>query len=127
MPDLIFNKSTGQLSWPAIGKYWGARSGPYGLGALPSGKYTVGRREITDYTSSIGVAFKDQTGKGFFVPIYPNFSTTRGSSGGRLGIHPDGNVPGTQGCIGLTDHDTYSFYDAVRNTSASVNLMLEVK
>lgn len=26
-----------------------------------------------------------------------------------LGIHPDGNVPGTEGCIGLLDSDTSDF------------------
>jgi len=127
MADLTFTKSTSLLAWPAAGGQWSARSGPFGLGVLPSGVYAVGRNEVTDYTTSIGAAFQDGTGNGFFVPIYPGFSTTRGSIGGRLGIHPDGNVPGTAGCIGITEHDASSFHDAISNTPANVSLTIEVR
>jgi hypothetical protein len=127
MADLIYTKATGLLVWPAKSGKWKAKSGPYGLGALPSGIYTLGRTEITSYTTSIGSAFKDGTGKGFFIPIYPGFTTTRGSTGGRLGIHPDGNVPGTAGCIGITDRDTSSFFNTIKSTPINASITLEVK
>lgn len=74
MADLYFYRSLETLAWPSFGGHWKAKSGPWGLGELPPGLYTVGRREITDYTSAIDNAYKDKTtGQGFFVPIYPQF------------------------------------------------------
>ena len=64
---------------------------------------------------------------GFFLPIYPKFNTNRGKVGGRLGIHPDGNKPGTLGCIGITEENTKSFYDAIRLVPINVKLTLQVK
>lgn len=129
MADLYFYRQLGILAWPSQGSYWSAVSGIQGsanLLPLPSGVYTIGRREVTDYTPSIGSAFQDKTGNGFFIPIFPTFATNRGRSGGRLGIHPDGNVPGTAGCIGLTDPDTSSFFNAIAGTAAAAQLTLEV-
>jgi len=126
MADLYFYRSLETLAWPSFGGHWNAKSGPWGLGELPPGLYTVGRREITDYTSAIDSAYKDKTtGQGFFVPIYPQFSTSRGKSG-RLGIHPDGNVSGTEGCIGLALGDTRSFWDTIRSTPPSATIVLQV-
>lgn len=122
---MTFDKNTGILTWSGFGT-WQATTGPYGRGALSSGSYIVSRREITAYTKAIKKGFRDKTGKGFFIPIYPKFSTTRGSNG-RLGIHPDGNIPGTSGCIGLKGHSTRSFYDAVSSTTPSAVILLEVQ
>lgn len=127
MTDLVFDRKKNILKWLAKGKEWGARSGPWGAGVLPAGVYDISRREITQYTTLAGKAFKDSTGKGFFLPIYPPiFKTSRGSNG-RLGIHPDGNKPGTEGCIGLTDTNTKSFYDAIANSPVAIKLSLLVK
>ncbi len=127
MTDLIFEKSKKTLHWSVKGLSWKAISGPHGLGALPSGLYDIDRRGITDYTAQIDLAYRDKTGRGFFLPIYPKFATNRGKSGGRLGIHPDGNIPGTLGCIGITDTSTKSFHDAIRITSPSAKLRLLVR
>lgn len=126
MADLIYNRSLRQLSWPAKGKQWVAKSGPWGAGVLPAGIYDVSRRELTQYTMSTRPAFKDKTGKGFFLPIYPKFNTNRGTNG-RLGIHPDGNKPGTEGCIGLQDGNTRPFYDAIISIPVTTRLTLEVR
>ena len=127
MANLIFDREQKKLSWPIKDLSWDAISGPFGAGALPPGLYDIGRREITDYTSKIDMPYRDGTGKGFFVPIYPRFNTTRGKSGGRLGIHPDGNKPGTLGCIGITGQSAKSFHDAIRITAPGANLILLVK
>jgi hypothetical protein len=65
---------------------------------------------------------KDEQGKlekqrltGFFVPIKADFDTKRGD----LGIHPDGNVYGTQGCIGLVGDDAANFWKKVLKTKRS--------
>lgn len=84
------------------------------------GLYDIARREVTGYTATIDFAFRDKTGRGFFAPIYPKFKTNRGKSGGRLGIHPDGNKPGTLGCIGITDSNTKSFHDAIASTTPGI-------
>lgn len=127
MADLIFDRNLKKLSWPLKKKSWNAVSGPFGAGALPAGLYDISRREITGYTNKVDLPYQDATGNGFFVPIYPKFETNRGKVGGRLGIHPDGNKPGTLGCIGLTSANAKSFHDAIRLTSPSIKLILQVK
>ncbi len=124
MPTLTYDHSSKSLSWPGNGK-WDALSGPYGKGRLPNGTYKISRREVTAYSSSVPKGFRGPTGKGFFIPIYAQFSTARGASGGRLGIHPDGNKPGTLGCIGLRS-DAKRFYDLIAATATSADLKLEV-
>lgn len=47
------------------------------------------------------------TKNGWFIPLTPTFSTNRTG----FGIHPDGNLPGTKGCIGLQNSDTKLFWD----------------
>lgn len=125
MADLIYDTSEGILAWPAKNLEWEATSGPYGAGILPMGLYTVSRREITEYTSSVDIPYRDKTGRGFFVPIYPQFKTNRGKDN-RLGIHPDGNIPGTSGCIGITEYNAKSFHDAIKITAPSANITLVV-
>lgn len=127
MADLIFDRSKKTLSWPLKELSWSAISGPFGAGALPPGLYDIARREITGYTNKVDTPYRDKTGLGFFVPIYPKFDTNRGKSGGRLGIHPDGNVPGTLGCIGISDSNSKNFHDAIRLTAPSTKLTLLVK
>jgi hypothetical protein len=127
MADLIFDTKQKKLTWPTKNLSWNAISGPFGAGVLPLGVYDIGRREITDYTNKIDLPYRDQTGMGFFVPIYPTFNTNRGKTGGRLGIHPDGNKRGTLGCIGITDASAKSFHDAIKLTSPNAKLTLEVK
>jgi len=127
MADLIFDRMNKTLSWPIKKLTWSAISGPYGAGALPPGLYDIARREITQYTNKVDVPYRDKSGMGFFVPIYPKFKTTRGKSGGRLGIHPDGNKPGTLGCIGITEANTKSFHDAIKYTAPNIKLTLQVK
>jgi len=123
MADLTFKRSSKVLSWTGKGQ-WDAVSGPFGEGVLPKGLYKVSRREITSYSGSIPKGFRDSSGKGFFIPIYPQFETSRGKNG-RLGIHPDGSVKGTKGCIGIRSNSK-AFYDAIAASAADSNLTLEV-
>lgn len=127
MSDLVFDRTKKTLAWPAKNLSWGAVSGPFGAGALPPGTYDVGKKEITAYTSQIDISYRDKTGMGFFLPIYPKFTTNRGKSGGRLGIHPDGNKPGTLGCIGITDTSAKSFHDVMRSMAPNATITLLVK
>lgn len=83
---------------------WKATSGPHGKGAAPRGAYQVGRPTAIDPSN---VAFRDPQGLAWFAELTPSFKTDRTS----LGIHPDGNVPGTQGCIGIVEKDTKPLFD----------------
>lgn len=121
MATIVFNKSTGVLSWPKFGT-WYAVSGPWKKGALEVGIYTVQRRKVTSLTSAMEKGFLDKkTGKGYFIPITAHVN--RGREG--LGIHPDGNIPGTEGCIGIKYHSK-SFYTSIASTAPSANITLQV-
>lgn len=124
MADLKFSRSAEILTWGDKGR-WDAVSGPFIPGKLPTGIYKLGRREVTPYSSEIAASFRDETGKGFFIPIYPTFSTDRGKTGGRLGIHPDGGTPGTRGCIGIRSGAAH-FYRVLAATGTDASLTLEV-
>lgn len=129
MADLVFIRSKNKLKWPAKGLYWRATTGPYGKGRLSKGMYTVARAEVTRYTAKIKTPYQDSTGKGFFLPIYPQFKSSRSG----LGIHPDGNVPGTEGCIGLSSNPgpgqaaPKKLHHALRTVPPGRNLTLHVK
>lgn len=73
-----------------------ANMGGFGAGAPPNGKYLVNnyrnRRPKKNYSAGMNAH-----GVGFSYDLLPQFSTKRSL----LRIHPDGNNPGTLGCIGL--------------------------
>lgn len=73
-------------------------SGGWGKGFAPKGEYIAMyyRDESEEAYSKFGI--------GFFVSILPQFQTDRTD----LGIHFDGNVKGTLGCIGLKCSDQES-------------------
>ena len=77
---------------------WSADSGPWGEGPLQNGVYTLGELMTVPASLSNG-AYCDGSGNCWFQKLYPQFNTDRTG----LGIHPDGNIPGTLGCIGITD------------------------
>jgi hypothetical protein len=72
---------------------YSADSGPHGVGCIPNGNYTA---SAIDATSQNGMVRNDV---GFKVTLSDNTSKCRDD----LRIHPDGNKPGTKGCIGLTE------------------------
>lgn len=82
------------------------KSGGYGKGAAPKGEYVAhSYMNITpDFPQSDAYM---KFGIGFFVRIDPTFQCDRSD----LGIHFDGNVPGTLGCIGL---QCSKFEDAIK-------------
>jgi hypothetical protein len=121
MATMVFNKSTSILTWSNFGT-WSAVSGPWHKGALENGMYKVERRHVTPLSSNMRKGFIDKkSGKGYFVPI--TAYVDKGREG--LGIHPDGNVPGTDGCIGIKNH-ALSFYKAIASTAPSADITLLV-
>ena len=106
-----FNKTSGKLAWG--GATYTAVSGPFGKGELPEGSYTVRVRHVV-VGSTLGQSYTDpKTGDAWFIPISPEFDTSRS----RFGIHPDGGKPGTQGCIGLRGADAGKFWQRWNKTA----------
>ncbi len=87
-----------------------AVSGPYGKGAAPRGSYRIGPAMAIDPNVESNKGFVDPKGNAWFAPLHPEFDTERTG----LGIHPDGNVPGTLGCIGIQLEDTSLIKDALK-------------
>lgn len=126
MADLQFvivrksgKKAEGVLDWPDKGLRTIAVSGPYGGGALPIGTYEAQRAILLDKPGE--PPYTDKKGRGWMQAFTePNFSNRTG-----LGIHPDGSVFGTEGCIGIEPSDTKPWYDAFY--ASGPRLSLEVK
>lgn len=106
----------GSLEW--AGESFDVVSGGYGKGELPNGNYTIKVRYAAEGNkNNMASGFIDsKTGKGWFLPLEPKFSTTRSG----FGIHPDGNKPGTKGCVGLQGDDANKFWKKWLNTSISL-------
>ncbi len=115
MPDLIYNKNTRTLS--GFGKTWTARSGGESYAALENKLYSVPPRSLMIGTDRIPGAiyhekynqacYKDENGLGWFLWL----------GEGGLGIHPNANVTGTQGCIGIVGSCTRDLFDLLRERS----------
>lgn len=111
----------GTLKWPAKGLSSPAKSGPHGKGALPDGTYTAKRAKMLD---KIGEApYCDKIGGRKHCWMQP-FEDAYGRT--ELGIHPDGNDEGTEGCIGLKIADTVAWYDAFYAVPNGSSVTVEV-
>ena len=105
MHNLTYHKQMAILTWGS--DTFQACTGGHGKGPLPSGQYEVRRRNVVHDNSGLDTSFlNSQSGQRWFIPIRPLFSTYRRG----LGIHPDGNVTGTEGCIGLTGSSASAFF-----------------
>ena len=78
---------------------WIAVSGPWGAGALPAGSYTLPGGPCALPESQR--PYCDPSGNCWWQAIEPDFETDRDG----FGIHPDGNVEGTEGCVGAIAAD----------------------
>ncbi|MCA9475042.1 MAG: hypothetical protein KC563_04425 [Nitrospira sp.] len=115
MPDFIYDKNSQTLC--GFGKTWRVRSGGKSDAALKSKVYTVPPLALMVGTEQASGAihhskydrdcFKDQNGLGWFLWL----------GEGGLGIHPNGNDAGTQGCIGIVNSCTRDLFDLLRERS----------
>lgn len=84
-----------------------AVSGPWGNKRLPNGTYNASNLRHRN-----NAAMSCPNGDGWSVDLDPTFPTNRKD----LRIHPDGNVPGTEGCIGPScGADQKKVYDSLKN------------
>ena len=85
---------------------WPARSGGYGNGTITYGRYQIGAcNRIADIPEN--KAYKREGYPWCVELIVPEYIDRTG-----LMIHPDGNIPGSLGCLVLTERDI-SFYELV--------------
>ena len=127
MADITFEVSSvvgaskaGTLKWPAKGLSDAATSGPAGNGALPFGSFIARRRLMLDKLDAGDGDFADaigiKRGHSWFQTLDDAYGRTE------LGIHPDGGVPGTHGCIGLQVANTKPWYDAFSAAGATTGV-----
>ena len=75
-----------------------ANSGGWGNGPLPVGEYKCHAARALPSNSPEGLGT-------WIVGLEPLFETNRYN----LAIHKDGGVPGTMGCVGITESDVLCF------------------
>jgi hypothetical protein len=81
---------------------WDCISGMWGKGEAPKGIYKAsGLIKLSDADK----AFKKE-GFAWVLSLEPQFKTDRTD----LAIHPDGNIKGTLGCIGIQSNDIEFYY-----------------
>ncbi|GMQ45187.1 hypothetical protein [Vibrio sp. 10N] len=100
------SREIGFLYWE--GERYRVVTGGYGKGAIPDGEFTIRVRQVAVGTKEnmLSGFVNPLNGRGWFIPLTPNFATSRFG----FGIHPDGNLPGTKGCLGLQGNDTEKFW-----------------
>lgn len=122
------------VTWPARsgGSQGNSRNVSYGEDgcalALDNGLYRIMKRGEKRGPVSVGNPKMRIPGRreGWFVPLEPQFSTKRGTlERGRFGIHPDGEKPGTEGCIGVFGGDYDELYELL--TDPATSNLLEVR
>lgn len=99
---------------------WKALSGGHGLGTLLHGSYRIDSIDAIEDTEA-NKAYKRE-GFPWFMRIQPMFKTYRTA----LGVHPEGNVLGTLGCIGLLTEDGKFFKILKSLITKSGKIILEV-
>lgn len=102
------------------GKNWPAISGPYGKGKLPPGQYHINKPVEIKSSAKKYNPYRDKTGFAWWCRIKPLFETDRSG----FGIHPDGNIPGTLGCIGITIDDTREVFEVLQNSEDKVLIVI---
>ena len=101
------SRMLGTLKWGS--DEYDVVTGGYGKGQIPDGVYIIEVRKVVvgnDTTMQSGFV-NPSTKRGWFIPLTPKFTTNRHG----FGIHPDGNLPGTKGCLGLQGDDIKKFWD----------------
>jgi hypothetical protein len=112
--DFIYDIDLGTLTghdmtWPTVSGI-DARYEP-----LPCGYYLAPQGSLMASDPSHGVPFHPKYGEPPHAFRDPqNFSWFLWLGVRNLGIHPDGNIPGTEGCIGITSEDTKPLFNKLK-------------
>lgn len=114
------NKAEGILTFND--KQYNVVTGGFGKGPLPNGIYAVNRPYKMKIEQGKTEAFH-RTEFPWVAKLDPLFETNRYG----LYIHPDGNLPGTQGCIGILEDDIQCFSELCNLFENNKQITLEVK
>jgi len=124
MADFIYDKKKNTLT--GHGESWSVRSGiPGKYSPTPAGLYTIPKGALMAGSTGHGVphnakyalppySYRDNKGFAWFLWI----------GVGNLGIHPDGNIPGTKGCIGITKSDTKALFNKFKSLNTKAITLL---
>lgn len=96
------------------------RTGPYGEGELPGGVYLLRTAVALDPKAESSVPFLDSCGLAWWAKLEPTFKTERDG----FGIHPDGGVLGTEGCVGAVKKDTRSLFESLSAAAGKACLVV---
>lgn len=119
MVDFVYDKKNNTLT--GHNNTWKVRSGiPGKYSPTPTGMYTIPVGALMAGVSGYGAphnnkyaaapySYRDDRGFSWFLWMGVD----------NLGIHPDGNVPGTKGCIGIIDDDTMSLFNIFKQLNIS--------
>ena len=83
--------------------------------ALMAGKPGLGVPHDNKYAKP-PYSFSDKKGFSWFLWLGKD----------NLGVHPDGNVPGTEGCIGILGDDTSTLFNKLKMMK-NKNIVIQVK
>lgn len=126
MADFVYDKTKKTLI--GHGQTWKVRSGiPGSYNPIPNGLYIVPKGSLMAGVAGHGVphdpkyeqapySYRDRKGFSWFLWL----------GSGALGVHPDGNVPGTRGCIGIVDDDTKPLFHKFKQLN-SAPVTIQVK
>lgn len=101
------------------GRSWRAVSGPHGYGRIPRGRYQIGEAKEVNPAENNG-GYTDADGFAWWCPLTGHSYGTHFT----MGIHPDGNVPGTHGCVGIKETTSRNAFEALKS---SMDKVLEVE
>jgi hypothetical protein len=82
---------------PSMGFTCKACSGSAGLQPIPSGYHRATNFRVRDHKAMV------RNGVGFSVDLADKWDPVLGRMRTLMRIHPDGNLPGTEGCVGILD------------------------
>jgi hypothetical protein len=127
MPDFIYEKAKNILT--GHGQTWTVRSGILGsYSPLESKLYTAPPGSLMADSPGHGVPYDDKYNRApFSYSDKSGFGWFLWLGVGNYGIHPDGNVPGTRGCIGIVGNNTESLFEKLKelNNNSSITVLVK--
>lgn len=126
MADFVYDKKKKTLV--GHGQTWRVRSGiPGAYSPTPNGLYTAPKGSLMAGTPGNGVPHDEKYSKApYSYRDKKGFSWFFWIGSENLGIHPDGNVPGTKGCIGIVDNDTRPLFNLLKQLNEQpVTILVE--
>ena len=127
MTDFTYDKSKETLE--GHGQKWDVNSGiPGKYASIPNGVYIVPKGSLMAGQPGNGVPHDKKYSKAPYSYRDKNaFSWFLWLGKGDLGIHPDGNITGTKGCIGIVNDDTRPLFNKLKQLNSISKITVLVK